>query len=541
MFCIEYPGSVQNPDAMLDTLGGKNCLFKAFDDPSRRLELRFRPEDIFSKPTCSERNSTTSLLVKVTRYKKKESKCKCKCTKHNSAHNSGGKRKEHSQKEDPNCLEHKLKTKVLGSAKITYSFPNMSDFQYLATEIVPQNNQGVKNGSTIEQSIDSVQEISSQNGINVIHRPIMEEVYYGEKMLPGADWLTGDGSASAPLFLPPAAYTRMDQPQDYHYRKDTSTQAIKSNLSVPQTIIGRTRQRRTLHAVFVNYETPKVPERPSEVALHQLKVKFIDEMMLKEVNDAFQAQPVWTKTGLSAVTGQSLERLKFMLPTLAYYFTSGPWRNQWVRFGYDPRNDPSAAIYQTLDYRVRLEGGAKLQVRAKRSYANYILPYQSTNPSKSRTSTIIREALVGSDQNTSITDQIVSLTEEEKSIKRSNYMFERGVIPPCRQMFYQYKDIKIKEAEDLVKSKSKKFKTSSDTILTCDERNGWFEAGLDAALREVMTKSITHSLTTKLKNSGDFTNNAKANNDGLSENSPLKRTNDPVHGIKKHDNEKEDN
>ena len=541
MFCIEYPGSVQNPDAMLDTLGGKNCLFKAFDDPSRRLELRFRPEDIFSKPTCSERNSTTSLLVKVTRYKKKESKCKCKCTKHNSAHNSGGKGKEHSQKEDPNCLEHKLKTKVLGSAKITYSFPNMSDFQYLATEIVPQNNQGVKNGSTIEQSIDSVQEISSQNGINVIHRPIMEEVYYGEKMLPGADWLTGDGSASAPLFLPPAAYTRMDQPQDYHYRKDTSTQAIKSNLSVPQTIIGRTRQRRTLHAVFVNYETPKVPERPSEVALHQLKVKFIDEMMLKEVNDAFQAQPVWTKTGLSAVTGQSLERLKFMLPTLAYYFTSGPWRNQWVRFGYDPRNDPSAAIYQTLDYRVRLEGGAKLQVRAKRSYANYILPYQSTNPSKSRTSTIIREALVGSDQNTSITDQIVSLTEEEKSIKRSNYMFERGVIPPCRQMFYQYKDIKIKEAEDLVKSKSKKFKTSSDTILTCDERNGWFEAGLDAALREVMTKSITHSLTTKLKNSGDFTNNAKANNDGLSENSPLKRTNDPVHGIKKHDNEKEDN
>ena len=532
MFCIEYPGSVQNPEAMLDTLGGKTCLFKAFDEPSRRLELRFRPEDIFSKPACSERNSTTSLLVKVTRYKKKESKCNCKCTKHNSAHNSEEKLKEHYEKDVPNVLEHKLETKVLGSAKITYSFPNMSDFQYLATERVPQNNKEVKQCSTIEQNIDNVQEISSENGTNVIHRPIMDEVYYGEKVLPGADWLTGNGSASAPLFLPPAAYTRMDQPQDYHYRKDTSTQAIKSNLSVPQTIIGRTRQRRTLHAVFVNYETPKVPERPSEVALHQLKVKFIDEIMLKEVHDAFEAQPIWTKTGLSAVTGQSLERLKFMLPTVAYYFTSGPWRNQWVRFGYDPRNDPLAGTYQTLDYRVRLEGGAKLQVRAKRSYANYILPYQSTNPSKSRTSTIIREALVGSEQNSSIIDQNIALTEEEKSIKRSNYMFERGVIPPCRQMFYQYKDIKLKEAEDLVKSKRKAVKASSDTLLTCDERNGWFEAGLDAALREVMTKSITHSLTTKLKNSGDFTN-TKANNDKLDENSPLIRTNEPVHGVKK--------
>ena len=97
MFCIEYPGSVRNSEAMLDTLGGKNCLLKAFEDPSRRLELRFRPDDIFSKPTCSERNSTTSLLVKVTRYKKKEQKCNCKCAKHNSAPVAVEKINEHYQ------------------------------------------------------------------------------------------------------------------------------------------------------------------------------------------------------------------------------------------------------------------------------------------------------------------------------------------------------------------------------------------------------------------------------------------------------------
>lgn len=58
----------------------------------------------------------------------------------------------------------------------------------------------------------------------------------------------------------------------------------------------------------------------------------------------------------------SAERLKFIIPTLAYYFTTGPWRNFWVRFGFDPRKDRSAAKYQSLDYRVRVEGGISQKV-----------------------------------------------------------------------------------------------------------------------------------------------------------------------------------
>ena len=499
MVCIEYPGLVKNPNKMIDTLGGRSSVSKAFEDPNRRLELRFRPSDIFSKPTCSERNNTTSLLVKVVRYKKKRKKCSCQCSKV-TINMSSECKKSKVDESLSNDTSFKIGTKVMGSARITYSFPNMSDFQYLPTErVMNEANDSPKDSECGNINDDGNKQTSDENNGAVLHRPIMDNVYYGDKHLPGAKWLTMQESGTAPLFLPPAAFTRMDQPQDYHYRKDTSTQAIKSNLSVPQTIIGRTRQRRTLHAVFVNYENPKVPERPSEVALHQLKVKFIDETMLNEVHEAFKNQPIWTKTGLSAVTGQPLERLKFILPTVAYYFTSGPWRNQWVRFGYDPRQDISSGIYQTLDYRVRLEGGAKLKVRAKRSYANYILPYQSTNPSKSRTSTIIREALIGSDQNTPIGDHVPAL-DIEKDIKRSNYIFEKGVIPPCRQMFYQYKDIKLEEAQNLVKSKMQKSAQDIGSgTQSCSERNGWFEPGLDAGLREIMTKSITQSLTSNLK------------------------------------------
>ena len=117
---------------------------------------------------------------------------------------------------------------------------------------------------------------------------------------------------------------------------------------------------------------------------------------------------------------------------------------------------------------------------------------------KSRTSTIIREALIGSDQNSSVGDHSSAISNE-KDIKRSNYIFEKGVIPPCRQMFYQYKDIKLDEAQNLVQSKMKKSMSKETQI--CSERNGWFEAGLDSGLREIMTKSSTQSLTSTIKRS----------------------------------------
>lgn len=41
---------------------------------------------------------------------------------------------------------------------------------------------------------------------------------------------------------------------------------------------------------------------------------------------------------------------------VAYFYNSGPWRMTWVRFGFDPRKDPKARIYQTLDYRIRTAG-----------------------------------------------------------------------------------------------------------------------------------------------------------------------------------------
>ena len=49
----------------------------------------------------------------------------------------------------------------------------------------------------------------------------------------------------------------------------------------------------------------------------------------------------------------SPEHMKYALPTIAYYFVTGPWRSLWVKLGYDPRTDTAAKIYQLVDFRVR--------------------------------------------------------------------------------------------------------------------------------------------------------------------------------------------
>ena len=60
-------------------------------------------------------------------------------------------------------------------------------------------------------------------------------------------------------------------------------------------------------------------------------------------------------------------------------------------FSYDPREESCASELQTLDYRVRLQGGARHKVKAKRSYANYLLPYKAMNWSKPKTSVIDKD------------------------------------------------------------------------------------------------------------------------------------------------------
>ena len=323
------------------------------------------------------------------------------------------------------------------------------------------------------------------------------QVYPGNSKLVDSSWLD-QAPASTPLFIPPAAFSRMDLPQDYQFRRETA------GPSTPANIIGRTRQRRSHHAIFVTYHVEKVPDKPRDVALNQIKLKFIDQERLATVKEKFkvcmfvfiitahhslpltsthiyQERPVWSKNALSAITSIPADRLKLILPVVAFYFTTGPWRNQWVKFGYDPRLEQSAATHQTLDYRVRLQGGARNIVTAKRSYANYLLPYKAMNWSKPKTSLINTESFTTSQED----KKEEAITEEDREKLLDVYLFREGRIPPYRQMFYQYGDLELPAAQAIL---------AESRGAECLEKSGWFVTGTEDRLREALTRSINQHL-----------------------------------------------
>merc|ERR1719295_2231351 len=391
------------------------------------MELRFRPDDTYCKPTCGTRAESSSLLVKVKRVRVTR---KCKRT---------GKTMEPKEE---------IRTEVLAPIQTTFTFNNLCDFQYLPTETTKDLEPGEA-------------DVKSAKPSAFVHRPILDQVHFDK--LVDSKWVTE--GRQAPLFVPPAAFSRMDQPQEYQYRRDTAGQ--KTVTGTPLNIIGRTRQRRTLHAIFVNYDVENVPTKPSDVALNQLKVKFIENNERDRVHEAFKNQPVWTKSGLNSTLNVSMERLKFILPTLAFYWTSGPWRNQWTMYGYDPRKDRGSHQYQTLDYRVRLEGGAKLKVRAKRSYANYLLPYKSMNWSKPKTSTIVRETFTESGGGGGDEDAAAAASEPE-----AQKIFRESLLPA--------------EAKE------------------CSEKNGWYKPNTDDKVREIISKSVSRTLATRARKEFDM-------------------------------------
>ena len=94
-----------------------------------------------------------------------------------------------------------------------------------------------------------------------------------------------------------------------------------------------------------------------------------------------------------------------------------------------------------MDYRVRLQGGARNIVTAKRSYANYLLPYKAMNWSKPKTSLINTESFASSSSDKKNDE----MSNEERDKLLDVYLFREGRIPPYRQMFYQYGDLQLQD------------------------------------------------------------------------------------------------
>lgn len=159
-----------------------------------------------------------------------------------------------------------------------------------------------------------------------------------------------------PYFFPPGSFSRVDTVLDGYFKKDRSKGTkSQSALDAPEsTVVGMSRNRRFKHACYIPFSLINpTPENPQMQAVKMLKYQLVTTEQFNVVKDFFVRQPIWLRSSLAYETKIPRQKLKTILPALAYYYTTGPWRLMWVRFGYDPRKDFNSRYYQTLDYRIR--------------------------------------------------------------------------------------------------------------------------------------------------------------------------------------------
>ncbi|XP_078406305.1 general transcription factor 3C polypeptide 5 [Cetorhinus maximus] len=435
LVCAEYPGMVRDPRKMLETLGGEEGVSRTYADPCRRLELHFRPKDPYCHPVCANRFPSTSMLLRVKRRWRKV-------------------RTKASPEEVGREEEVKYEMEILGVIGTTYKFQGMSDFQFLVMHTATSGSQ-----------------VSMYNKV-ILHKPEHKEFF----------------DQDLPLYIPPPIFSRVDNPVDYYYRPEVQH---RDGYHPPklsnENLIGLGRARRPHNAIFVNFDDTEVPSQPLEAAVQnwrKFNTQAADRRAEEELKRHFEIRPIWSRNAVKSNIDIHPDKLKLLLPFVAYYMLTGPWRSLWVRFGYDPRKDPKAKIYQVLDFRLRCSTKhgympSDMPVKAKRSTFNYSLPITISKPAPQ----------VVSIQDLAKAPAVLSTPQRKKLItsgyklKKSAYIFQEHTLPPYRQMFYQLCDL---DAESLRKI----IHRNEGKETTCTERDGWCLAKTNDELRDRMSNMI---------------------------------------------------
>ncbi|KAH8245576.1 hypothetical protein KR032_012119 [Drosophila birchii] len=398
---IEYPGKVVNIDRMLATLGGIINISKVLGDEVKRLPLRFHPENPFNKPAFGDCSTKTGVLLSITvrRHKK-------------------------DRHRPPEYF-----VRVVGHCSRVFSFDSLCDFQYLPLWSTPRSD--------------------SANAA-------LELTYALDQVMPkdSAD-LDFFKRRHSQLLSLPELFTHVDVVYPGSYRTDSLEDGQQEVLGVqPKAIYDN-------QGVISFNMVDSFPTQADSQNLKRLKVKYVSDEQLASVKKLFDECPIWTRIALQYESGLSNDKLKCITPSLAYYFSNGPWRTMYVRFGYDPRKDFNSRYYQTFDFRLRFSTGLSEFVYSKK----FVKQRKAAN---------------------------ASLTEDGSSdlVQDIDYpYFDEHKLPRSRQCMLRYSDVHMARIQEMLE----KIPTPL-TGAVCNERTGWLPPGFDAQVRQIVCGSISELL-----------------------------------------------
>lgn len=463
MVMIEYPGFVKNPDKALATLGGLDCVEKVVSSQKDRLELKFRKADPFAHPAYGDREPKKCLVMRIRKVK----------------------RDQLEQSETS-----RFEITIIGKIQTSYKFDTMAEFQWL-----PMQRTNESKASLIDpESIHSGFTVSrSPESLNPEYIPILDDV------LPIRDPFDNTlktFNPEAPLLLLPAVFSRFDTPREIHqphpkFRSKEMREEFERQQSM--SIIGRTRKKRSTMSCIKNFDETAPTEAPEKLVKERSILSPQDLILKPRLESCFEKQKVWSKAALCHELNCSTVDIKYILPLVAFHYINGPFRTMWVKYGYNPHEDSSSKILQTLDF--RFKNPQDKTGYSRRSIHQYQLPMRK-NPDNMRNKqqldlkSIITNATMTDHYLGSLNDPLddtISMNKGEV-ITEAMCKFRRDMVPTARQLSYQLKDIEVDEVQAIV------HENDACLPVKCSEKDGWLPDGSIEKIRRIMNKILSDTV-----------------------------------------------
>ncbi|XP_023023498.2 general transcription factor IIIC subunit l(2)37Cd [Leptinotarsa decemlineata] len=333
---------------------------------------------------------------------------------------------------------------IVGYTGVNFKFNKMCEFQYLP--LVPTKN-------------------FSEEEVEYIYDKIIPH------KIPDLEYFCAKDNAEQPLYSLPSGFSRYDYQNTLYLKAgekfclDTNTRPELFRMfdhRKPRNRLPTTCITKVIRVLDSNVE---IPTEPYPGTMELIKARKYEDAY-EDVKKLFEEKPMLTKIEIRHKTGITMDMSKIILPAVAYFCSARPWRMVWARFGYNPLKDVNSRVYQILDFRIRSKAGTTIKVNAKRPYTKQ-LGVLASLPKKVSSSGCSSE-----DKN-------------QDFLEERSYILSPEYIPPARQMFYQFCNIKIPEIQEMFQRLPK---LSSHQKL--DPKTGWLPMNFIEQCREIANKYV---------------------------------------------------
>jgi general transcription factor 3C polypeptide 5 (transcription factor C subunit 1) len=163
------------------------------------------------------------------------------------------------------------------------------------------------------------------------------------KFNPGRGWKPNEE------FIPAPKMTNHEIPQNWGWHQNSNIFRQVESKTGEDILVNRSKPEKFLIS-YLRFNVESVPQASPFEPPDDPRVQEI----VAELNEAFKERPIWSRRALLNHLSNSpvIHLVKAGIQHIGYQFKGGPFRECVIRYGLDPRTDPTCRKYQTIFFKI---------------------------------------------------------------------------------------------------------------------------------------------------------------------------------------------